>query len=128
MDEASSETVSHNFLIIDLDSSRWIHVRRTDLIPDRVDSVSLGQIKESSRVSSLRRRIADIARGSMCGEEVRRLASLRASELGSFCLMRLKIDSAWDRCSLEVDMRWEIRVSNGAGSAPSMAASWACWY
>lgn len=80
-------------------------------------------MKSSSRVSNFRRSIADIARGSICGEVVRRLASLIASELGSFCLMRLKIDSAWDRCSLEVDMRCEIRVSNGAGSAPSMAAT-----
>lgn len=35
--------------------------------------------------------------------------------------------SAWERCSLEVDMRWEIRVSKGAGSGPRIAASWACW-
>lgn len=115
--------VSHNFLIMDLDCSCWIHVSRSDLIEDWVECVSFGQMKSSSRVSNFRRSIADIARGSICGEVVRRLASLIASELGSFCLMRLKIDSAWDRCSLEVDMRCEIRVSNGAGSAPSMAAT-----
>lgn len=68
IDEASSEMTSHNFLLIDLDCSSWIHVSRSDLIEDWVDRVCLGQMKPSYRLSNLRRSIADIARGSIRGE------------------------------------------------------------
>lgn len=68
-----------------------------------------------------------MARASTWGEDWRRWASLRESELGSVCLQRLKMDSAWERSSLDEDIRCEIRVSKGAESAPSKAASWACW-
>lgn len=80
-----------------------------------------------SRVNCFLRRIADIARASTLGEYWRRCASFSASELGSDCLQRLKTSSACDRCSFDVDIRWEIRVSNGAGSGPSIAANCDCW-
>lgn len=81
-----------------------------------------GYRKESSRVRSLRRRIADMARGSGLGEVERRWASLRERVSGWLCLQRLKRVSASERVSLEVDIRWEIMVSNGVGSGPRMAA------
>ena len=67
-----------------------------------------------------------MARASGPGENWRRWESCRERALGSLSLIRLKNRSAWERCSLEEDIREEIRVSNWAGSGLSRAASWAC--
>jgi len=61
------------------------------------------------------------------GEDWRRWVSFRDSELGSVYLQRLKMDSAWERSSLDEDIRCNIRGSKGAESVLPNAASWACW-
>lgn len=53
----------------------------------------------------------------MYREEWRRLGSLRVNVSGFWFLQKLKRDSALDCSLFELDMRLEIRVSNGTGSA-----------
>lgn len=78
---------------------------------------------ESSRVRCLRRRIADMARYSGIEEEERVRERFKVSASGWDWRRRERRDSAWERRSLEDDMRLDIRVSKCAGLGPTRRAS-----
>jgi hypothetical protein len=56
------------------------------------------------------------------GEDWRRWVSFRDRELGSVCLQRLKMDSAWERSSLGDDIKCDIRGSKGVAGAESLSS------
>lgn len=78
---------------------------------------------ESSRVRCLRRRIADMARHSGREDEESMRERFKARASGWDWRRRERRTSAWDRWSLEDDMRLDIRVSKWAGFGPRRRAS-----
>jgi hypothetical protein len=56
-----------------------------------------------------------------------KVGEFRDSELSLVYLQRLKMDSAWERSSLDEDIRCDIRGSKGAELVSCNAAIWACW-